>query len=119
MLNGAKQDVEELKSRMEERRLRARLGKVAAALGGSPQVLPSRPAVPVAAFTAWRGLGSREIPVWAWVPGDGGQQDCRALTSQGCHLPPGSMVFISRFSQPWVETIQGEHKSQKVTKSKT
>lgn len=52
MLNGTKEDVEVLKSRMEERRLRARLGKVT----GSCAPLPSPPLLSPEALAGLQGL---------------------------------------------------------------
>lgn len=49
VLNGTKEDVDTLRSRMEERRLRARLGKV--------RVLCSSPAAPLSALQWLLGVG--------------------------------------------------------------
>lgn len=84
VLNGTKEDVETLKSRMEERRLRTKLGKVTGPWGPPlPSLESSGAAGPVAnprtarlgaafgravieaLFTTSKGLGSRRVPVRA------------------------------------------------------
>lgn len=83
MLNGTKEDVETLKSRMEERRLRARLGKVTVPCVSlscrSLQVppaspLPQRPLQsPLCAAGGRLGFAEAEALLTAWGPGCWGE----------------------------------------------
>lgn len=84
MLNGTKEDVQVLKSRMEERRLRAKLGKVT----GPARPAPGRSPAPLRVCSdrggcaSWRGPGrtslcrARRFPLPAQPLRQGGGDVC-------------------------------------------